>query len=107
MYAQHVARQLAVAKHKWYAKSVKTYVIYKDASDHARAVIDYLRDFERQTGKKLNIIDPESAEGASLCRAYDIVEYPTVVATDNNGIMQQMWRGLPLPTVSEISYYVE
>jgi len=86
---------------------MKTYVIYKDASDHARAVIDYLRDFERQTGKTLNVIDPESSEGASLCRTYDVVEYPTIVATDNNGIMQQMWRGLPLPTISEISYYAK
>lgn len=107
MSVPRAAQQLAAAKHKWYSRSVKTYVIYKDASDHARAVIDYLRDFERHTGKTLNIIDPESQEGASLCRAYDVVEYPTVLTTDNNGVMQQMWRGLPLPTISEISYYVE
>ncbi len=86
---------------------MKTYVIYKDASDHARSVIDYLHDFERQTGKKLETIDPETREGAAMCRSYDVVEYPTVISTDNNGIMQQMWRGLPMPTISEISYYVE
>lgn len=85
---------------------MKTYVIYKDASDHAREVLDYLRDFERETGKKLVTIDPETREGESLCRTYDIVEYPTLLAVDDGGVMQQMWRGRPLPQVSEVSYYV-
>ncbi len=85
---------------------MKAYVIYKYESDHARAVLDYLRDFERQTGKKLDVIDPESRDGAAFCRVYDVVEYPTVIATDNNGIMQNEWRGLPLPTIMEVSYYV-
>ena len=86
---------------------MKTYVIYKDSSDHARAVIDYLRDFKRQTGKDLATIDPNSPEGADICRSYDVVEYPTILSTDDQGIMQQMWRGLPLPTISEVSYYAQ
>ncbi len=81
-------------------------IIYKENSDHARAVIDYLRDFERQTGRKLETVNPEDAAGASFCRTYDIVEYPTVIALSDDGIMQNMWRGLPLPTISEVSYYV-
>jgi len=85
---------------------MKAYVIYKYESDHARAVLDYLRDFERQTGKKPEIIDPESRDGAAFCRTYDIVEYPTIIATDSSGVMQNEWRGLPLPTIMEVSYYV-
>lgn len=85
---------------------MKTFIVYKEESDHARPVIDYLRDFYRQTGKELEVVDPETREGASICRTYDIVEYPTIVAMDDNGVMQTMWRGLPLPTISEVSYYV-
>lgn len=85
---------------------MKTYVIYRDASDHAREVLDYLRDFEHQTGKKLVTVDPETREGESLCRTYDIVEYPTLLAVNDSGVMQQMWRGRPLPQISEVSYYV-
>lgn len=81
-------------------------IIYKDNSDHARTVLDYLRDFERQTGHKLPTIDPDTPDGTSFCRTYDIVEYPTVVALTDDGIMQNIWRGLPLPTISEVSYYV-
>ena len=84
---------------------MKTLVIYKEESDHARTVIDFLRDFERQTGHKLETIDPESRDGADTCRTYDVVEYPSVIAVDDNGTLQNIWRGLPLPTISELSYY--
>ena len=53
---------------------MKAYVIYKIESDHARAVTDFLRDFQSRTGKKVESIDPESADGSSFCRTYDIVD---------------------------------
>lgn len=85
---------------------MRVVIVYKYESDHARAVIDYLRDFERQTGHHIEEIEPETADGASFCRTYDIVEYPTMVALSDDGRLQNMWRGLPLPTISEVSYYV-
>lgn len=85
---------------------MKTVVVYKDETDYARQVTDYLRDFKRQTGHDLETINPDTPEGAGFCRTYDIVEYPTVVALSDDGVLQNMWRGLPLPTISEVSYYV-
>lgn len=85
---------------------MRTVVVYKLESDHAREVLDYLRDFQRQTGHELEEINPESPDGAHFCRTYDIVEYPTVVALSDGGQLQNMWRGRPLPTISEVSYYV-
>jgi hypothetical protein len=84
---------------------MKVRVITRDNTDYARQVTEYLRDLERQTGKTLEIIDPDSPDGAHICRTYDIVEYPTIIATTDEGELQQMWRGLPLPTISEVSYY--
>lgn len=81
-------------------------VVYKQESDYARTVADWLRDFQRQTGKAIEEVDPDSREGASLCRAYDIVEYPTLLALDSESRLQNMWRGTMLPTISEVSYYV-
>lgn len=85
---------------------MKTVVVYKEQSDHAREVTDYLRDFARQTGHVLETIDPETREGSSFCRTYDIVEYPSVVAMSDDGQLQNLWRGRPLPTISEVSFYV-
>ena len=85
---------------------MRAVVIYKEESDHAREVSDYLRDFLRQTGHELETLDPETAAGADFCRAYDIVEYPSIVALSDDGVLQTLWRGRPLPTISEVSYYV-
>lgn len=85
---------------------MKVVIVYKDESEQARPVIDFLRDVKRQTGHDIEVIDPESVEGSSFCRVYDIVEYPTMVALDDDGRLQNTWRGLPLPTISEVSYYL-
>jgi hypothetical protein len=85
---------------------MRAIVIYKDETDYARDVYDYLRDFKRQTGHDLETIDPETLDGADLCRTYDIVEYPSIIALSDDGSLQNMWRGLPFPTISELSYYV-
>lgn len=85
---------------------MRVVVVYKDNTEFTRTVDDYLRDFTRQTGNELETLDPETPDGASFCRAYDIVEYPTIIALSDDGNLQQLWRGLPLPTISEVSYYV-
>jgi hypothetical protein len=86
---------------------MKVVVIYKDNTDHAREVIDYMRDFKQQTGHDLETLDPESSEGVSFCRTYDILQFPSVIAISDEGQMQNIWQGTPLPTISEVSYYVK
>ncbi len=84
---------------------MKVVVVYKDNSDHARAVYNFLRDYEIRIGRKLDTVDPDTRDGADFCRLYDVVEYPSVVAITDTGILQQMWRGIPMPLISEVSYY--
>ena len=86
---------------------MRVIVVFKDKTDYARTIFDFLRDFEYQTGHTLETIDPDTAEGAQFCDTYDIVEYPTIIALSDDTVMQNMWRGLPLPTISEVSYYVQ
>lgn len=86
---------------------MRVVVIYKDNTDYTRTVLDYLRDFERQTGHQLETLDPDTPGGVQFCGTYDIVEYPTIIAISDDTVMQNSWRGLPLPTISELSYYVQ
>ncbi|HMR72431.1 MAG TPA: hypothetical protein PKD68_00275 [Candidatus Saccharibacteria bacterium] len=86
---------------------MKVVVVYKPDSEYARSVTEWLRDFERRTGKHIDELDPDTREGTSFCRSYDIVEYPTLVALDDNGVIQNLWRGTMLPTISEVSYYAQ
>lgn len=84
---------------------MRVVVVYKEQTDYARQVNDYLRDFTRQTGRELETLDPESREGIGFCGTYDILMYPTVVALSDDGQVLNKWAGLPLPTMSEVSYY--
>ena len=84
---------------------MRVVVVYRAESDYARRVIDFLHDFNRQTGHTIEEIDPDSAEGSDFCQTYDIVEYPTIIALSDDGHMQNLWRGTTLPTINEVSYY--
>ncbi len=86
---------------------MRVVVVAKDNTEYSRMVATFIDDFARQTGQSLEVLDPDSREGESFCRAYDIVEYPTIIALSDSGQMQNMWRGRRLPTINEVSYYVQ
>jgi hypothetical protein len=86
---------------------MRVVVIYKDQTDYTRTILDYLRDFQHQTGHDLETMDPDTVWGTQFCETYDIVDYPTIVAVSDDSVLQNSWRGLPLPTISELSYYVQ
>ena len=80
-------------------------VVYKDASDHGREVREYVDDFERQTGLEIEQKNPDDGRNQFFLRAYDIVEYPTILAIADDGRLLQMWHGQPLPLIDEVAYY--
>jgi hypothetical protein len=85
---------------------MKTVLIYRPNSETERRALDYIREFTAQTRKTLQTLDPDSPEGADFCRLYEVMEYPAIVVTDDEGHMQNMWMSDQLPTYSELSYYV-
>lgn len=80
--------------------------VWRDRSDYGRTVEEWLTEFERRTGKVVESLDPDTKEGEGFCQAYDVVEYPTLLALSDNGSMLAMWRGRMLPTFDEVSYWV-
>lgn len=84
---------------------MRAVIVWKEKSDYAREVEDWLADFERRTGKMVESIDPESISGDGFARVYDVVEYPTILGLDDFGRVLDIWRGTPLPRIDEVSYY--
>lgn len=80
-------------------------VVYREKSDHRMAVETFLRDFQKQTGHEVEILSPDTREGTTFAKSYDIVEYPTLISIGPDGVPLQVWRGLPFPTISEVSFY--
>ena len=77
--------------------------IYRDNQDYSRAVSEWLENFHRQTGREIETMNPD--ENPGFCEAYDIVEYPTIVALGTNGEVRASWRGRELPLINEVLYY--
>ena len=77
--------------------------VLRDNQDYTRTVTDWLEDFRRQTGKEIETMNPD--ENADFCQTYDIVEYPTMLALDDNGAVLAMWRGREMPLINEVLYY--
>ena len=77
--------------------------VFRDNQDYSRSVNEWLEDFYRRTGKQIETMEPDQNIG--FCEAYDIVEYPTILAISDNGEVHAMWRGKDLPLINEVSYY--
>ena len=86
---------------------MKVTLFYRPNTEHERQALDYMRDFTAQTGKTLQTLDPDSPEGVDICRLYGIMQFPAILATDNEGHIQNLWLTSQLPTFSELSYYVD
>lgn len=78
--------------------------IFRDNQDYSRSVNEWLENFRRQTGREIEIMNPDT--NTSFCETYDVVEYPTILALDNNGAVCATWRGKSLPLVNEVLFYM-
>ncbi len=86
---------------------MRVVVIAKPETDYARTIEEFLNNFVRQTGRTLELLNPDEPDGERFTRAYDIVEYPTIIAISADGQVQNMWSGAALPTIDEVSYYAQ
>lgn len=81
--------------------------VWREDSDYGREMAEWLKDFTYQTGREIESLDPDTVEGEIFSTTYDVVEYPTLLALDNQGKVLASWRGLPLPLMNEVSYYLK
>ncbi len=85
---------------------MKTVILYKPNTESESSVLQYVHEFERQTGKKIELIDAESIEGTQKAAIYDAVQFPVIVALRDDGSLIEAWPERDKwPTVSELSFY--
>lgn len=78
--------------------------IFRDNQDYSRSVSEWLENIRRQTGREIETISPD--EDPSFCEAYDVVEYPTILALGEKGEVRASWCGRSLPLINEVLYYM-
>ncbi len=85
---------------------MRTVCIGRRESDYGRNIEEWMREFERRSGEEVELLSPDEPEGESLCRTYDVVEYPTFMVLTDGGQQLAMWSGKTLPTFDEVVYWV-
>lgn len=78
--------------------------VARDNQDYSRSVTEWLENLRRQSGKEIEVLDPD--KNVNFCEAYDIVEYPTIIAIGDMGDVKALWRGRELPLLDEVLYYM-
>lgn len=84
---------------------MRVLILYHERSEHGGLVSDYVVEFKKYKRKTIELISLETAQGDDLAVLYGISQYPAVLVTSDNGTMQRLWQGLPLPLMDELSYY--
>lgn len=84
--------------------SPRVVCVFRDNQDYSRTVFEWLENFRRQTGREIEVLDPDVDTG--FCETYDIVEYPSIVALGANGDVRALWRGREMPLINEVLYYM-
>ena len=86
---------------------MKVVCVWRDNTDYAREVNEWLEEFAKRDAGEIESMDPDTIEGEAFARAHDVVEYPTIIAVDDEGRELEVWRGLPLPLMDQVAYYAK
>jgi hypothetical protein len=85
---------------------MRAVVLYHPHSDHAGQVEEFVHDFSRFKGKRLEKISLETVEGDHLARLYGIVRYPAILVIGPEGVAQKIWQAPPMPLMDEVHAYL-
>jgi len=102
-----LSRRQATAAHECYTKGMRVVVLYHPNSDHSGFVEDFAHEYERFKGKELELVSLETRDGAAAASLYDVTTYPAILVTADDGSLQKMWQGIPMPIMSELDQYTQ
>ena len=86
---------------------MKIVVIYKEFSDHAREVREWITELRaRAEGLEIETLNPETKEGEGFCQAYGILDYPAVAVVGEGGRAYFSSVGRPLPVFNDVLNYM-
>ena len=85
---------------------MKVVILYRPNSEHARLVEEFIHDYKyRHADTKLEVVNIDTREGASMASLYDIMQYPSIIVAKDDGSPQKIWQGDTLPLMNEVVSY--
>lgn len=83
-------------------------VLYRPNSEHARTVEEFVDTLKRRSGTaddKIEMVSLDTRDGSATASLYDVVQYPAILALQNDGRLLKDWQGSTMPLVNEVSSY--
>lgn len=80
-------------------------ILYRPNSESERSVSTFQRDYQLRTGNSVELVSLDTPEGDNLAKIYDVTRYPAVLVMSDDGGLQQLWQGEPLPLINDVSGY--
>jgi hypothetical protein len=84
---------------------MKVVIVYRPNSEKARLVEEFARDIDRQQNVQPQLVDVDSPEGIAMVSLYDIMSYPAVIVTREDGELIQYWANDQLPLMQEVAAF--
>ena len=79
-------------------------IVVKTHSEYFREAEEWSVEYGRETGREVELIDPETIEGENFASTRDIVQYPCLLVLGGSGEIVKRWSGSPLPPFDQVSY---
>lgn len=78
-------------------------LIYRKNSEQERPIIEFKEMMRRRyPDKTIEEFDLDSRIGAAQANLYGVVNYPAIIVTSNDGHVQGVWEGQPMPLLDEV-----
>lgn len=85
---------------------MKAVILYRPGSEFETSVNEYVREFGRETGKAIALVDQDSSQGIEIANLYEVMQFPAIVAFRDDGSFAESWiERDKWPTISELSYF--
>ena len=80
--------------------------LYRPNSEFDTPLNDLNRELMRRSNVQLEMLSVDTVEGDAKAQLYDIVAFPTIIATDTSGTLIHAWPSGQIPLLNEVSYYL-
>lgn len=85
---------------------MKVLILYRPSSEHSRRTEEFVRDYQaRHRSHRVEALSLDTREGAALASLYDVVQYPAIMVTQNDGSVLKLWQGDALPLMDEVASF--
>jgi len=85
---------------------MRAIILYHPKDEFERQVTEYQRDYTRSHSHEIKLVSLETLDGAATGELYGVTRYPALMVMAEDGQLQKIWQGMPMPLMAELDGYL-